>query len=527
MVGQLAILDCMLREVPYDWLRRPAGIFSSSGVPGGLRKAVSMRLSKRIRRLATAVLAVVVLSLGGKAAVRWWGIRGATRPATGARMMQTTTDLPRLPEVSWKYIFRNPNGREKAKLLRDILEVKLRTYPAAPPPFPRAGKHRTMGFTNFEPSEEEIERLAPHYDVFYLAAPASHRIPVINRCNPRAKVLMYFASSLTKAAKLHDAGSVDKEDTDWIIQNHSDWLLKDRQGRPVEGKTWSAKFWADPGNAEWQAFFAEKLNTALEKSGGQWDGVILDEFLTGHLSTAASWAGGGHPQTNYATDKAWQQAQLAFLRYVAPRVKAPIVANVEPVVLNPTSEGFNPEFFTEVQRVGGGAEAEVFVFHRADRSGFLGREMVEVYLDRARQTPEGKMMFLNSATAASFGGNPDLTLFSYFTYLLVASPEREVYWTCKEGDSEIPHFWYKEFDLDLGPPREEMQAIGDVWKRDFANATVVVNPGRGPAEYSFEGECVDVLGKPLQSPVSLKVQTGILLIRNRTILRGIETHALP
>jgi hypothetical protein len=224
--------------------------------------------------------------------------------------------------------------------------------------------------------------------------------------------------------------------------------------------------------------------------------------------------GGGETQTKYSTDKAWQEAQLGFLRYVAPRVKVPLVANVEPVVLNPTSDGFNPEFFTEVQRIAGGAEAEVFVYHRPDRSGFLGREMVEVYLERVRQTPKGKMMFLNCATSASFGGNPDLTLFAYFTYLLVAGPEREVYWTCKEGDSEIPHFWYKEFDLDLGPPREEMRTVGGVWKRDFTNGTVVVNPSENLAAYSFDGQCVDVLGKPLHSPVTLKAQTGMLLIRN-------------
>jgi hypothetical protein len=196
---------------------------------------------------------------------------------------------------------------------------------------------------------------------------------------------------------------------------------------------------------------------------------------------------------------------------------------VEPVVLNPTSSGFNPEFFTKVQRIGGGAEAEVFVFHQADPRGFLGKEMVEVYLERARQTPKGKMMFLNSATARSFAGNPDLTLFSYFTYLLVAGPEREIYWTCKEGDSEIPHFWYKEFDLDLGPPREEMQTKDGIWKRSFANATVVVNPGRDRAEYSFEGECVDGRGKPLHSPLTLGSQVGMLLITNKAILQGIET----
>jgi hypothetical protein len=482
-----------------------------------------MRVAKRCKRPAVVLLVFLVLALGTGAGARWWAIHRATR-AVGAQKIRTITHLPRLPGVPWRSAVRHPSEQERVQLLHDILAVKLGTYPEAAPPFPRTGKHRTMGFTNFEPTEAELEELAAHYDVFYLPASASHRIPVIKRANPRAKVLMYFAGSLTRGAKLHDAGSVDEENTDWILQNHSDWLLKDRQGRPVTGKSWSIKYWADPGNEEWQAFFTRKLNAAIGKSGGLWDGVILDEFLTGHASTAADWVGGGSAQVKYATDQAWQEAQLVFLRCVAPQVKVPLVPNVEPVVLNPTSAGFRPEFFTEVQRIAGGAEAEVFVFHRPDAGGFLGREMVEVYLERARRTPPGKMMFLNSATAAGFGGNPDLTLLSYFTYLLVAGPEREIYWTCKEGDSEIPHFWYREFDLDLGPPREDMQAVGTVWKRDFANATVVVNPAPKPAAYSFEGECVDVLGRPVHSPVMLPTQTGILLIRNKTILPGAEAR---
>jgi len=473
---------------------------------------------KSAKRLVVTALMVLVLALAAKPAMRWWVLHRATSPATGAPKMQTITQLPRLPDVSWKYLFRNPTVPEKTKLLRDILAVKLSTYPREPLPFPRAGKHRTMGFTSFEPTEEQIETLAAHYDVFYLAAPASHRIPLIKRYHPKAKVLMYFASSLTREAKLHDAGSVDEQNTDWIVQNHRDWLLQDEEGKPIEGRSWSVKYWADPGNKQWQEFFTEKLNLALERTGGPWDGVILDEFLTGHASTAASWAGGGGTQTRYATDKTWQEAQLAFLNHVAPRVKAPLVPNVEPVVLNPTSEGFAPEFFTQVQQIAAGAEAEIFVYHRANPGGFLGKEMVEVYLERARQTPSGKMMFLNSATALSFGGNPDLTLFTYFTYLLVADPEREIYWTCKEGDSEIPHFWYREFDLDLGPPREERQTLGGIWKRDFANATVVVNPGQSPASYSFDDVCVDVRGVAQHSPVTLEAQTGMLLIGKRTIL---------
>jgi len=479
---------------------------------------------KRFKRLVLAGIAAVLLVSGTMATMRWWTMHRITRPAGGTARIRTMTDLPSLPRVPWRYVFRKPSAPQKTKLLRAILTAKLGTYPREAPPYPRAGKHRTMGFTNFEPTEEEIRRLAAHYDVFYLTALASHRIPLIKQCNPKAKVLMYFAISLTREARLHDAGSVDEEDTAWILKNHGDWLLKDKAGRPVQGQSWSAKYWPDPGHEQWQEFFAAKLNAAIEKSGGPWDGVILDEFLTGHTSTAASWAGGGAVQTKYATDAAWQEAQLAFLRYVTPRVKVPLVPNVEPIVLNPTGAGFRPEFFTEVQQIAGGAEAEIFVYHRADRGGFLGREMVQVYLDRACRTPPGKMMFLNSATAAGFGGNPDLTLFTYFMYLLVADPAREIYWTCKEGDSEIPHFWYREFDLDLGLPQEEMQTVGGIWKRAFANATVAVNPGSDPASYSFDDACVDVLGQPLHSPITLEPQTGLLLIRNRAILDA--THPM-
>lgn len=472
---------------------------------------------RSVKRLVVALLAVLVLALAARTGLRWRMLRRATSPATGAHRMRTITALPRLPEASWKYLLRNPTRQERERLLRDIFAVKLSTYPKKPLPFPRAGRHRTMGFTSFEPTEEQIATLASHYDVFYLDARSSHRIPLIKRYNPRAKVLMYFASSLTKGSQLHDAGSVDEQDTEWIVKNHRDWLLKDKEGKAVEGRAWNVKYWADPGNEQWQEFFAAKLNLALAQTGGQWDGVILDEFLTGHTSTAAGWAGGGAAQTHYPTDQAWQEAQLAFLNHVAPRVQVPLVPNVEPVVLNPTSPGFAPEFFAQVQQIATGAEAEVFVYHRADPSGFLGKDMVEVYLELARRTPPGKMLFLNSATAASFGGDPDLTLFTYFTYLLVANPQREIYWTCKEGDSEIPHFWYREFDLDLGPPQEEMQTVGDVWKRDFANATVVVNPGRTPATYSFDGEYVDVLGVPQYNPVTLGTQTGMLLIRNKAV----------
>ncbi len=57
------------------------------------------------------------------------------------------------------------------------------------------------------------------------------------------------------------------------------------------------------------------------------------------------------------------------------------------------------------------------------------------------------------------------------------------YWTFKEGSSNLPHFWYKEFDIDIGKPLGEMTKIGSIWARDFTKVTVVVNPSRQPAQY--------------------------------------------
>jgi len=425
--------------------------------------------------------------------------------------VKTLTRLPKFPaSLAWSKMFKS-----KGEVLQEIVDVKLTTYPAKPSIPYRVAKHRTTGiFSTFEPREDQVKQIAPHYDLFLLIGLRGSLVPIIKKSNPSAKVLMYMANSLTSVATLLDPGSVDEENTDWILKNHPNWLLKDSDGKPIQGTSWSPKYWPDPGNKEWQAFFVKKVNKALKETGGLWDGVLFDEFLTTHTSHTASYVGSSGKQANYASDQAFQQAQLEFLRNVVPGLSVPILPNVDSPVLNPTSPAFNPEFFTEVQRIAGGAEAEVFVLHAPDQYGFLEKEMVEVYLDRAKKTPPGKMMILSSPTAG-LEGNVERTLYAYFAYLLVAAPERAVYWAFKEGESSVPHFWFKEFDLDLGLPLGEMQSVGQVWKRDFANTLVVVNPNPEAASFAFKEIYFDVLGDSVKSPVSLGPNSGALLMKNK------------
>jgi hypothetical protein len=435
--------------------------------------------------------------------------------------VKTLTRLPQFPaSLAWSKLFKS-----KTEILQEIVDVKLTTYPAKPSIPYRVPKHRTTGiFSTFEPREDQIRQIAPHYDLFLLIGLRGNLVPIIKKSNPSAKVLMYMANSLTSVATLLDPGSVDEENTDWILKNHPNWLLKGSDGKPIQGTSWSPKYWPDPGNKEWQAFFVKKVNKALKETGGLWDGVLFDEFLTTHTSHTASYVGSSGKQANYASDQAFQQAQLDFLRNVVAGLSVPILPNVDSPVLNPTSPAFNPEFFTDVQRIAGGAEAEVFALHSPDPYGFLEREMVEVYLDRAKKTPPGKVMILSSPTAG-LEGNIERTLYAYFTYLLVASPGRAVYWAFKEGDSSVPHFWFKEFDLDLGLPLGEMQSVGQIWKRDFANTLVVVNPNQKAASFAFTERYYDVLGDPVKSPVSLGPNSGVLLKKNQgTVPKAPSLH---
>ncbi len=109
---------------------------------------------------------------------------------------------------------------------------------------------------------------------------------------------------------------------------------------------------------------------------------------------------------------------------------------------------------------------------------------------------------------------------AYYCYLLIADRNREVYWTFKEGSSDVPHYWYREFDLDLGSPEGDVQFGDSVWSRKFEKAVVIVNPGNQPARYSWPPSVryYNVRAELLTAPIILDPRTALLLVRDRSIV---------
>lgn len=220
----------------------------------------------------------------------------------------------------------------------------------------------------------------------------------------------------------------------------------------------------------------------------------------------------------YQTDEEFRAAQLEFIKTVVSKANTAIIVNTEPAIIET-----DPDFYKKVKEIAKGIETEVFVMHSADKYGYTHKEQIKAYLELLKENPKGKIHLLNTPTGLpnyeGLKGNTDLTLYAYYTYLLVAAPEREIYWTFKEGDSDIPHFWFKEFDLNIGAPLEEFSESNELWKRDFQNARVLVNPTPDRHEYIFSENFYNVLGQKLESPLSLDAHSGILLVRNLDILK--------
>lgn len=146
-------------------------------------------------------------------------------------------------------------------------------------------------------------------------------------------------------------------------------------------------------------------------------------------------------------------------------------------------------------------------------------EDLRPYLETVQNLPPTVHIRINSKPSG-LAGDADKTLFAYYCYLLIADRSREVYWTFKEGSSDVPHFWYREFDLDLGPSQGNIQFGEKIWSRAFDNAVVLVNPGKTTETWVCDtpGPCCDVRGRPVSSPVTLRSRTAMLLIKNPSIL---------
>jgi hypothetical protein len=200
-------------------------------------------------------------------------VTGQNRPA---HRMPTLTTLPQFPGIP---LYAPLLNREKQlELIEALVDHKVSTWPVVSSRGDRLAKFTSTGiFGGFPPTEQQVARIAPNYDNILLGAGNSDLAPRFAKHNPDLTFFLYVDSGLNPEYTQADAGGVDEEDTEWIIENHPDWILQDKDGNLIRsrgGLSNAGEYWPDPGNRQWQAYFAEKISKLLRETGGHWDGVV-------------------------------------------------------------------------------------------------------------------------------------------------------------------------------------------------------------------------------------------------------------
>jgi len=267
---------------------------------------------------ATITIAIAIAALTGVGLGSW--VMNQRRPTPRMPTITTLPDFPRVPTSGVGL-----SRRERDQAIQTLVNHKVSTCPATSSRGHRVAKFTSTGiFGGFPPTEDQIARIAPHYDDILFGAARSESIPRFKRYNPDLTFFIYVDGGLNAGFVQSDAGGVDAENLAWVLEHHPEWMLKDQNGQFVRsGRSRlgnEGEYWPDPGHPGWQQYFAEKVLKLMRQTGGQWNGVLLDQFM-GTADGYERYAGANR-QVQYPTDEAVQAAQLKFLAAVAGRIRA-------------------------------------------------------------------------------------------------------------------------------------------------------------------------------------------------------------
>lgn len=313
------------------------------------------------------------------------------------------------------------------------------------------------------PADGNLNTIADHFDVFILTKNDEKVRDSLNSLGVTTPFLQYL-----RFDAIQDRGSCSKRpagnqvayeegDFCWIDSRYPDWFLLDTAGRRIAKEDY---YFMDPGSQGWRDFWLQRASLSQEMWG--WDGVFLDNV---EASLAKRESLGPLPAA-YPDDVSYQQASESFLQYLyltyfKPQGR-PLYANI--VALR------EPEVWLRYMQYLDGAMLEAFAV--GWNEDYLSPEEWEEQMVMVEKTQSlGKSVIL-----VAQGEQDDLQReqFALASYLLVNNGLASFRYAHYRDYNKT--WLYDNYWLDLGKPLAPRYQQGKVWKRDFANGVVTVDP---------------------------------------------------
>lgn len=242
-----------------------------------------------------------------------------------------------------------------------------------------------------------------------------------------------------------------------ISTEHPDWFLLDRFGRRISK---NGIYLMDPGHAGYRAFWLERARQLIETD--RWDGIFIDNVDTSleRLLTQYLAMPDAYDQAGY------QQAIEGFLADVYGGYFQP--AN-KPLFANLLGLQDKNIWFRYLQHLDGILLEDFAVDWHA---GYRSPAAWEEQLTLIEQTlSQGKAAVL---VAQGTRANLPRQEFAFASYLLIAN--ERTYFRYADADQYKQIWLYPNYSLPLGEPLGARYRQEALWRRDFSNGYVLVDP---------------------------------------------------
>jgi hypothetical protein len=312
------------------------------------------------------------------------------------------------------------------------------------------------------------------------------RIPALKAKNPGLQVLMYKDVSATVAGACRDAACT-RDDAilptgvgyHWALRHHPRWFLRDRDGHQLEWSDWRGLYPMDVSRPDYQQRWADNVLTEL--GAHDWDGVMLDDVLTGLSHSVVD----ARVSTAIPTDAAMYDATESFLAAVGPRLTGAGFAAI-------TNVAFQWDDWRSVL-----ADWSPYV------TGWENEYFVKWGLDDSERPFTGDD-WAWKMRMADWCAQRDVPLLAV-TYSTRTDTAVQVYhratwlltWNGRTGSSifvpaeELTDHWLPVATADIGLPTgpRRRDAGSGVYRRDYTRGAVLVNPSttttRVPLDRSY------------------------------------------
>ncbi len=345
----------------------------------------------------------------------------------------------------------------------------LSTTPAAMPAAPPNATIRLAWF--YKPPEKgQLDQVAQNFDFFILTYKDENerdRLKAQGVTAPFSQYLLFLV--------INDPGDCEDKpignqvafkpgDFCEISRDHPDWFLLDQNGNRIQGS--GDNYYMDPGNEGFRQFWLERAREMQETYG--WDSLFLDNVEASRVKMVED----DTIPTKYPDDKSYTQAVEGFLKYIRESYFQPGGKKMYGNIVSVNDDAVRERYIRNLD----GVMLESFATDWSD--GYREHDDWEEQLKLTEWVLSlGKTMILVSQGDE---GDLDRQNFAYASYLLIANGNAVFRYASSDSYREV--WLYDSYKLDIGEPLGKRYNKQGVWRRDFSNGYVTVDPKKHTAE---------------------------------------------